>query len=109
MHAQLRPTLCDPMDCSLPDSSVHRILQARILEWVVIPFSRRFPALQADSLPPEPLGKPRGSPKAPENEAFYMPQLFYCCCFKFLFMAKKPTQNITFAILIIFKNTVQQY
>ena len=34
------PTLCNPMDCSLPDSSVHRILQARILEWVAIPFSR---------------------------------------------------------------------
>ena len=34
------PTLCDPMDCSLPDSSVHEILQARRLEWVVIPFSR---------------------------------------------------------------------
>ena len=29
------PTLCDPMDCSLPGSSVHGILQARILEWVV--------------------------------------------------------------------------
>ena len=28
------PTLCDPMDCSPPGSSVHRILQARILEWV---------------------------------------------------------------------------
>ena len=33
-------TLCDPMDCSLPGSSVHEILQARILEWVAIPFSR---------------------------------------------------------------------
>ena len=33
-------TLCDPMDCSPPGSSVHRILQARILEWVAIPFSR---------------------------------------------------------------------
>ena len=33
-------TLCDPMDCSLPGSSVHRILQARILEWVAIPFFR---------------------------------------------------------------------
>ena len=32
--------LCDPMDCSPPGSSIHRILQARILEWVVIPFSR---------------------------------------------------------------------
>ena len=34
------PTLCGPMDCSLPGSSVHGILQARILEWVTIPFSR---------------------------------------------------------------------
>ena len=33
-------TLCDPMDCSLPGSSVHGILQARILEWVAIPLSR---------------------------------------------------------------------
>ena len=39
--AQLCPTLCDPMDCSLPGSSVHGIFQARILEWVAIPFSRR--------------------------------------------------------------------
>ena len=37
---QLCPTLCDPMDCSRPGSSIHRILQARILEWVAIPFSR---------------------------------------------------------------------
>ena len=34
MHAKSRPTLCDPWDCSLPGSSVHGILQARILEWV---------------------------------------------------------------------------
>ena len=34
------PTLCDPMDCSLPDSFVHGILQARILEWDAISFSR---------------------------------------------------------------------
>ena len=34
------PPLCDPMDCSPPGSSVHGILQARILEWVAIPFSR---------------------------------------------------------------------
>ena len=38
--AQLCPTLCDPIDCSLPGSSVHGILQARILEWVAISFSR---------------------------------------------------------------------
>ena len=43
MHAKLLqscPTLCDPIDCSPPGSSVRRILQARILEWVVMPSSR---------------------------------------------------------------------
>ena len=34
------PTLWDPMDCSLPGFSVHGILQARILEWVAVSFSR---------------------------------------------------------------------
>ena len=57
------PTLCHPMDCSLPGSSVHGILQARKREWVAVLFSRglpnsgiepRSPALQADSLPTEP-------------------------------------------------------
>ena len=37
---QSSPTLYNPMDCSLPGSSVHGILQARILEWVAISFSR---------------------------------------------------------------------
>ena len=59
-------TLCDPMDCSPPGSSVHGIFQARILEWVAIPFSRDLPdpgiepgspALHTDSLPFEPPGK----------------------------------------------------
>ena len=36
---QLCLTHCDPMDCSLPDSSVHEIFQARIQEWIVISFS----------------------------------------------------------------------
>ena len=43
---QLCPTLCDPMDCSLPGSSVHEILQARTLEWIAMPSSR------GSSLPP---------------------------------------------------------
>ena len=56
--AQSCPTLYDPMDCSPPDYSVHGLVQARILEWVAIPFSRelpypgiklRSPTLQADS------------------------------------------------------------
>ena len=38
--AQSSLTLCDPMDCSPPSSSVHEIFQARILDWVAISFSR---------------------------------------------------------------------
>ena len=37
--AQSCPTLCDPVDCSLPGSSVHGIFQARVLEWGAIAFS----------------------------------------------------------------------
>ena len=40
------PTLCDPMDCSPPGSSVHVISQARLLEWVVISLSRKSPLLR---------------------------------------------------------------
>ena len=40
--AQSWPTLCDPIDCSPPGSSIHGILQARILEWNAISFSRRY-------------------------------------------------------------------
>ena len=39
--AQSCPTLSDPMNCSLPGSSVHGIFQARVLEWVAIAFSER--------------------------------------------------------------------
>ena len=42
VHAQLCLTLCNPMDCSPPGSSVHGISQARILEWVAISFSREY-------------------------------------------------------------------
>ena len=60
---QSYPTICNPMGYSLPGSSVQGILQARILEYVAIPFSRGSswprieagsPALQADSLLSEP-------------------------------------------------------
>ena len=66
--SQSCPTLCDPMDCSLPGSSLHGILQARVLEWVAIAFSRgssrpriepESPEFQADALTSEPPGKPR--------------------------------------------------
>ena len=64
--AQLCPAPCNSMDYSAPGSSICGILQARILEWVAISFSRGFPdpgikpgspALKADSLPSEASGK----------------------------------------------------
>ena len=64
------PTLCDPMDCSPPGSSVHGILQTRILEWVAIlspgdlpnpGIKPRSPTLQADSLPAELPRKPKNT------------------------------------------------
>ena len=48
--AQSCLTLCDPIDCSLPGSSVHGISQARILEWVAIPFSRASSQLRDPTL-----------------------------------------------------------
>ena len=69
--AQLCPTLCDGVDCSPPGSSVHGILQARILGWVAVSYSKRssWPRdrnthllyllhWQVDSLPLGPLGFP---------------------------------------------------
>ena len=69
--AQLCLSLCDPVHCSPPGSSVHGILQAGILEWVAIPspgdlrnpgINPGSPALQADSLLSEPPEKPRVGP-----------------------------------------------
>ena len=44
--AQSCPTLSDPMDCSLPGSSVHGIFQARVLEWGAIRYSKMYPFIQ---------------------------------------------------------------
>ena len=66
--AQSCPTLYDPTDCNLPGSSVHGILQARIPEWVAMPFFRgsswpkgrtQVSCIAGDALPSEPSGKPR--------------------------------------------------
>ena len=48
--AQLCLTPSDPMDCSLPGSSIHGILQARVLEWGAIAFSARYLGLQRINL-----------------------------------------------------------
>ena len=81
---QLYLTLCGPLDCSPPGSSVYGILQARILEWVAIPSSRGSPRTrdqtsvshiylhwQAGSLPLTPSGKPQWSPICHYNEYLF--------------------------------------
>ena len=84
------PTLCDPVDCSLPGSSVHGILQARILERVAISFSRGSfqpgsPALQADAL----------SSKPPEKA-------IYVLNFKNLELAIKCLSSLSIPFIIYF-------
>ena len=85
--AQSCLTLCNPMDCNLPGSSLHGMFQARVLKWVAISFSRdlpnpgvepRSPALQADALPSEPS---HHSSKASILwcSAFFIVQLSHTC------------------------------
>ena len=83
--AQSCPTLCDPIDCSQPGSSVDGISQARIVEWVAISFSRYLPnagiepgspVLQAYSLPPKPPGKPFFLTKCFPKSPFAEPQKY---------------------------------
>ena len=57
LDVQSCQTLCHPMDCSPPGSSVHGNLQARILGWVSIPFLRGSSQPREDSLPSEPPGQ----------------------------------------------------
>ena len=101
--AQSCPALCNPMDCSLSGSSVHGILQAGIQEWVTIPFSGDFPnlgikprspALQADSLPSEPPGKPlTGGTEWPFHVAtFYLfTHALYVSFLRSSYIFSKPT------------------
>ena len=66
--AQSCPTLCNPMDCSPPSSSVHGIFQAKILEWLPFPSPENLPdpgieptspALTGGFFTTEPAGKPK--------------------------------------------------
>ena len=86
MRAKSCLSLCDPMDCSLPGSFVHGILQARILEWVAMPSSRgsSWPrgwtciswgsCIAGGFFTAEPLGKPA------ENLSFLSNQTNISCC-----------------------------
>jgi len=89
--AQLCPTLCDPMDCSLPGSSIHGIFQARVLEWGAIAFSEHSCSSPKSSAPRDcscaPLWKADGAKWlghrpdhviSPLNEMCTSSSTFYC-------------------------------
>ena len=104
--AQSCPTLCGLMDCSLPGSSVHKVLQARMLDWLAISSSRDLlldPAIKPESaaltggffitLPP---GKPLTVHYFFFKEIFEDKRFFHLSC---------CILNITFKTLITFMNT----
>ena len=82
-------TLCDPMDCSSPGSSVHGILQARVLQWVAMPSSRNLPnpgtepvspaapALQVNSLPLSHQGSPQNTGMQGAKKHRKLPELSF--------------------------------
>ena len=88
LAVQSRLTLCNPVDCSSPGSSVHGILQARILQWAAIPFLRgsswpriepESPILQADSLTSEPPGNM--CKQVPQSNVCMVPKCGYVTVF----------------------------
>ena len=91
--AQLCQTLFDPIDYSLPGPSVHGILQARLLEWIAISYSRdlpspgiepRFPTLQVNSL----LSNPPRKPSLFLKESIFVSlvRMFVLCYFVYIFI-----------------------
>ena len=95
VHAQLCLTLCDPVDCSPPGSSVCGISQVRILNWVAISSSRgsSWPRdrvsisciRQMDALPLAPPGKP--------NVYLVLPIIFWCGCYCYSHSTEEETAD----------------
>ena len=125
--AELCLTLCNPIDCSPPGSSVHGILQARILEWVAISFTRdiqdtgikpsapaTYPALQEDPFTTEPPGNPKIFLKGASKQLFWwviwqdiktLKNVFYSSIFLLIPLYSKELfflihRNMTIRILI---------
>ena len=83
--AQSCPTLRDPMDCSLPGSSVHGIFQARVLEWGAIAFSLSSlgSAKSADSVNSQTVGVMSRKSDTDTKVLLTMPNLLGVYCFFF--------------------------
>ena len=91
--AKLCPTLCNPMDCSPPGSSVHGIFQARILEWVAISFSKVSSGPGTEPVSPSLAGRffatepPGQAPKLDRFHNFDLKQLY-------IFLLRHNTEKI---------------
>ena len=101
--AQSCLTLCDPLDCSLPGSTIHGIFQARVLEWVAISFSRDLPdpeikprslaspAFAGGFFTTEPPGKPRILRASSKSK--YLPEAHVSGTQTFLYLPGEPVIN----------------
>ena len=78
--AQSCATLCDPMDCSLPGSSIHGIFQARVLEWGAVSFSRGSSRLRNQTQVSCIAGRCLPYPLSHQGSLLYL-QLLYKCAF----------------------------
>ena len=105
MHAkllQLCPTLCDRMDCSPPCSSVHGILQARILEWVTKPTSRGSsqPKDQNCISSVSSIGRRAGSlPLAPPGEASQVSHITTISFLVYVYLKNRRITHFPYSIL----------
>ena len=97
---QLCPTLCRPVDYSPPGSSVHRIFQARILEWVTISYSRSYlpnPGIELMSLESSALTSrffttaPSGKPS---NQQVSLVDYLAVCTFQFHSLSLPPSMSL---------------
>ena len=92
---QSRSTLCDPMDCSPPCSSVHGVLQTRILEWTTCPLPGDLP---------NPGIKPESLPSPGLAGSFFITRAPWEATADSHFVGKKPTQQ-RLAIILQLKYT----
>ena len=109
--AQSCTTLCNSMDCSLPGVSVHVILQARILEWIVIPFSK-------ESLQPRDQVKVSHIAGGFSNIHIYKDEYGWRCSFPFLILwllqhkhlyVSWLTNFILFILSLFFNSIINYY
>ena len=113
MYAQSCPTFCNPMDCSMPGSSVRGIVQARILEWVTISISRDLPDPGIEPVSPASPALQENSLHWATKEAQYGYKYQFLSC---SWWNRHPSPTISFPRALIYayfsllnSNCLEQY